>query len=49
MPLAMTMPNWSNEVIYVIGWIGVVVIVLFLLLCLTLIPDFIRYIKIKSM
>jgi hypothetical protein len=43
--------NWSafRGVLDVVGVIGLVVILLFILLGLTMIPDFLRYMRIKSM
>ena len=46
-PLAMG--GIVHEIIYVVGVIGCIIILLFLLLCLTMIPDFFRYLKIRNM
>jgi len=47
--LPLSMMEWMRCTLEVLGAIFLVLIILFLLLCLTMIPDFFRYLKIKSM
>ena len=48
-PLAMSLRETGDGIVYVVGMIGIVLLVFLFLMFLTMIPDFLRYLKLKKM